>query len=222
MPALPPDPRADAPGLALARFHHFVRRRRLGWWAAVAVCAAATAAGIGRLTAEAEATLDRYGAARTVLVAVDDVAAGVPLSSGDVRPEDRPVGLVPDDALTELPAGAVTRDALARGEVVLARRVDPTGASALAAGLPPGTRGVAVPRTEAVPPVVPGDRVDVLTTPSGYEPGFRRATVVARRAEVVDVGETVVVVAVGEAEVPAVAAAAGTGLVGLVLVPAPR
>jgi Flp pilus assembly protein CpaB len=168
-PALPERPLV--PRLPLDRVRLVFRRRRLGWWPAIVLLAALTAASLAGLSAEARATVARYGSTRPVLVAAVDLPAGVPVPPDAVRTEDRPVGLVPDDALDTLPSGATTRAPVAAGEVVLGRRLDPSGASPLAAALPDGSRGVAVPRTDTVPELQPGDRVDVLVAHPGLEPG---------------------------------------------------
>lgn len=218
-PALPERPLV-VPRLPLDRVRLLCRRRRLGWWPAVVLLAAITAASLAGLSADARATIARYGSTRPVLVAAVDLPAGVPVPPDAVRTEDRPVGLVPDDALDTLPPGAVTRAPLAAGEAVLGRRLDPSGASALAAALPDGTRGVAVPRTDTVPEVQPGDRVDVLVVESALDPGVGPARTAAIGAVVAHVGELAVLVAVRPHEVGDVAAAAVAGLAMVVLVPA--
>ncbi len=218
-PALPERPPL-VPRLPLDRVRLAFRRRRLGWWPALVLLAVVTASSLAGLSAEARATVARYGTTRPVLVAAVDLPAGVPVPLDAVRTEDRPVGLIPEDGLDTLPPGAVTRAPMAAGEVVLGRRLDPTGASALAAALPDGTRGVAVPRTETVPDVQPGDRVDVLVAASGLDPGVAPARTAATGAVVAHVGELAVLVAVRPHEVGDVAAAAGAGLAMVVLVPA--
>jgi Flp pilus assembly protein CpaB len=218
-PALPERPPL-VPRLPLDRVRLVFRRRRLGWWPAIVLLAALTAASLAGLSAEARATVARYGSTRPVLVAAVDLPAGVPVPPDAVRTEDRPVGLVPDDALDTLPSGATTRAPVAAGEVVLGRRLDPSGASPLAAALPDGSRGVAVPRTDTVPELQPGDRVDVLVAHPGLEPGVSPARTAATGAVVAHVGELAVLVAVRPHEVGEVASAAGAGLAMVVLVPA--
>jgi Flp pilus assembly protein CpaB len=220
MPPALPERLLLAPRPPLDRARLLFRRRRLGWWPAVVALAALTASSFAGLTAEARATVARYGSTRAVLVAAVDLPAGVPVPPDAVRTEDRPVGLVPADALDTLPPGSVTRAPVAAGEVVLGRRLDPSGASALAAALPDGTRGVAVPRTDTVPALQPGDRVDVLVAASGLDPGVAPAQPAASGAVVTHVDDLAVLVAVRPHEVGAVAAAAGAGLALVVLVPA--
>jgi Flp pilus assembly protein CpaB len=102
------------------------------------------------------------------------------------------------------------------GEVVLRARLAPAGTSPLAAALPPGTRGVAVPVDAAALPVAPGDVVDVLAT---FDPdlaeGHDPTVAVAREAVVVDVEEEAVVVAVTPSQAPRVAFAVAAGAVAL-------
>lgn len=76
----------------------------------------------------------------------------------------------------------------------------------MAALVPAGGRAVAVPVADALPPLRRGDRVDVLAP-----------SVVAADAVVLDVGETVVTVAVVAADAPRVADALARGPVTLAL-----
>ena len=105
------------------------------------------------------------------------------------------------------------------GEVVLDARLAPAGSSPLAAALPAGTRGVAVPVDAAALPVEPGDVVDVLAT---FDPdlaeGGDPSVAVARDAVVVHADEDAVVVAVTPGQAPRVAFAVATGAVALAVV----
>lgn len=155
----------------------------LEWWA--------------RLPARARAVL-RAGAAVVVAVAVSgglvegpwgppvgvvvvqrDVAAGAPVTAGDLGLAQRPRGLVPHDALTDL--GTVPPDAIADGHLpagaVVTRRAVSAGGPAGAAQ--PGTAVVAVPAA-ALPPLPVGTRLDLAT--AGFD---RTSRIVARAATLV-------------------------------------
>jgi Flp pilus assembly protein CpaB len=194
----------------------WLRRRPLPFWLLAVVLGVATALLVGSLVSSAEAERARWGELRPTLVATADVAGGDHLTASDVAVRRLPAALVPPGALRSLPPGAVVAVDVHRGEAVLAARLVGPGSSAVAARIPAGTRGVAVPTGSGLPLVV-GDRVDVLATfdatISEGEPTFA----VARRAVVVHVGEDAVTVAVGESSAPKVAYALAAGTVTLVL-----
>ena len=208
---------ADLLATWLARLRVNVGRPRLLRWLMVGSLAVITAMIATRLTAEAEEVLAGYGTTRTVVVAGVDLPPGTVVGPSDIRLEARPVALLPDGTLDELAAGAVTRTFIAAGEPVLAARVAPLGSSPLAAGLGPGTRALAIPRRDDIPPLELGDHVDVIFA---ADPAFPTDTVtLSSGAEVRAVTEVAVVVAVPEADAPSVAGAAQTGGVGLILRP---
>lgn len=185
-------------------------RRPLPWWSAVVVLAALTAVVVARLTAEAAAERDRWGDTVSVAVATADAAAGQPVVAELRR---LPRSLVPDGAATSAD-GAVAAVALHAGEIVLEARLAPAGTSPVAALVPPGHRGVAVPAGDGLP-LVAGDLVDVLVTldPESARPTFA----VASNATVVHVGESAVTVAVPVETAPRVAFAVAAGVVTLAL-----
>ena len=183
-------------------------RRPIPWWVAAVLLTVVTTVTVGRATGEAAAERSRWGDERTVVVALVDHEPGDRL-----RAELRrlPEAVVPDGALDELAPGATAVSALAAGEVVLGRRVAPDGLSLVAARLPDGTRGVAVPHGIAPLPVEVGDTVDVLAS-------FESETItVATDALVVDVGEDAVTVAVDADDAAGVAYAVTAGVVTLAL-----
>ena len=183
-------------------------RRPIPWWVAAVALTIVTTVTVGRATAEATAERARWGDERTVVVALEDHDPGDRLRA-EVRA--MPAAVVPDGALREVPPGATAVTSLAAGEIVLARRVAPDGLSIVAARLPEGTRGVAVPHGIAPLPVEVGDAVDVLAS-------FESETItVATDALVVDVGEDAVTVAVDEDDAAGVAYAVTAGVVTLAL-----
>ncbi|MCU1485433.1 MAG: Flp pilus assembly protein RcpC/CpaB [Actinomycetia bacterium] len=207
MPTLLPRP-SRRPALRL--------RRPLPFWVLATALGLATTLLVGRLVAGAEAERARWGEVRPTLVATADVEGGHRLA-GHVAVRRLPAVLVPPGALRDLPADAVAAVDVHEGEPVLAARLVGPGSSAVAARLPAGTRGVAVPTGSGLPLEV-GDRVDVLATFDAGTTGEGEPTfAVARRAVVVHVGEDAVTVAVSTSAAPRVAYALAAGAVTLVL-----
>jgi Flp pilus assembly protein CpaB len=195
-----------------------LRRRPSAYWVVAGALALLTALVVSRAVGRAEAGAARFGGLRPVAVALTTLPAGATVGAGDVELRPLPAALVPEGALERVPVGAVLADAVHEGEVVLAARLAPAGASRLAAALPAGTRAVAVPVDTALP-VEPGDVVDVLAT---FDPdlaeGADPTVAVARGALVVDVAEGAVVVAVTPGQAPRVAFAVAAGAVALAVV----
>jgi SAF domain len=200
--------------------------RRLG----VAALALATGFTVTSLVGAAGAARDRWGDTRPVVVATRDLEPGEVLEGTDTEIRDLPTAVLGDAVLAEAPAGAVVRHPIVAGEPVVAARLAPTGLVGTAALVPEGERAVAVPTGPApTPPLVVGDRVDVLAVlpaappgpgdrPGGAgPPGSDPAFALVEQAAVVDVADGVVTVAVPEADAPRVAWAFGHGSVVLAL-----
>lgn len=177
-------------------------------WLLAGVLALVAAALTVVLLGRAEASRNRWGRTRTVLVAATETRPGEP-----VRAERRswPVGLVPEGTVGRLPVGAraaVRLSAgtpLTRGALVTGARRDPAR-----------TRQVAVPVPDARLPLRRGARVDVwarLAADRSLGGEVAETRRVARAAEVVSVRERAVVLAVRTGEVPAMVDAAGSDLV---------
>jgi Flp pilus assembly protein CpaB len=208
MPTLLPRP-TRRPGLRI--------RRPLPYWLLAVALGIATAMVVGSLVSGAAAARSRWGSLRPTVVATADVEGGAPVTDGDVAVRRLPAALVPPGALRSLPPGAVAAVAVHRGEAVLASRLVGPGSSAVAARLPPGTRGIAVPAGSGLPLEV-GDRVDVLATfDDAVTPGQAPTFPVATRAVVVHVGDDAVTIAVRQASAAKVAYALAAGAVTLVL-----
>jgi Flp pilus assembly protein CpaB len=194
-----------------------IRRRPLPYWFLAGVVALATAALVGRLVGDAAAERARWGQLDPVVTMRHHVAAGEPLTERDVHVRMLPGVVAGRGSLRALPAGAVAAVDLGAGEIVMARRLLGRGPSAIAARLPRGTRGIAIPGTAALPLHI-GDRVDVLATFDPEDAGGLQPTfAVARDAIVVHVGDDAVTVAVGARSAPQVAYALTAGAVTLVL-----
>lgn len=142
-------------------FRRRLRRHPFPYWLAAIALIAVTVSAVAHVTDAAAAERARWGALRPVLVAGRDLHPGDRVRGAHV--ERVPAALVPRGALTSPTNGTVVAE-IAAGEVVLARRVAPSGLSATASRLPPGTRGIAVPVGQAPLPVEIGDRVDVVAT----------------------------------------------------------
>ena len=168
-----------------------------------------TAVGVAQVVGDATDERRRWGRLEPVLVATDDIAAGDAIE-GRVERRLLPAGLLPDGAVRDLPDGARATAAVHAGEALHRRRI--SGAS----GLPPGTRGVAVPAPPGLP-LRSGDLVDVLATfdpdVAGDEPTFP----VAERAVVLALADDAVTVAVPADDASRVVYALTTGVVTVVL-----
>ncbi len=188
----------------VARLRHVLARRPWLYWCAVAVLAA----GIAVVAASAVAGVDdarrAWGATRSVVVAVADLAPGDALT-GRTELRAHPAPMVPPSALAEIPPGAIARQRIAAGEVLV--ELDVAAGHLPVALVPPGWRGV--PVAEPVPSgAVVGDHV---VAASG-------GAIVADDGVIVGRAESTVVVAVPAADAPAVAAAANAGDLTLLLV----
>lgn len=181
----------------------FRLRRPLPFWIAALALTALTTTVVSRATTAASVERQRWGEHTLVAVATHDIAPGEAIDA-ELRPV--PAVLVPAGARTAPPDGELAAAWIAAGEIVLDARVAPAGLSAVAALLPPGTRGVAIPLGMAPLPVMIGDRVDAFGT-----------TLLTRGALVVAVTEEAVTIAVDRDDVEAVAYEAATATVTLVL-----
>src|SRR5262249_47226146 len=129
----------------------------------VAVVAAGTGLVVQRVTTAAAEARRQWGESWPTLVATRALAVGDSLDPTTAEVRALPVGVRPDTALDALPAGGSVGGApIARGEIVTAARLGRGDRAALAALLPHGTRGVAIPTPDGAVPVATGDSVDVV------------------------------------------------------------
>ncbi len=197
-----------------------LRRQPRLWWPIVVLVALSLGAAVSSVVAGAERTRDEWGATEVVAVASRGLEAGAAIQPGDIDLVERPAAMVPDGAVRAVPRGELAAAAIARGEVLVASRLAPSGLSGVAATLPAGTRAVAIPLEAGLaPPLEAGDHVDVLVALAPEAagegpPGF----VVTADALVVDVAEQAVTVAVPRAAAPKIAVALGAGAVSLALI----
>lgn len=196
-------------------------RRRLGsrrWWVLAALAALLAGATVARLTNEAAAQAARWGAGRQVMVATRSLDAGAEIGPGDVELVERPTAMVPATP-AEDPLGRRLSHPVLAGEVVVEERLAPAGSGAVAARLPAATVGLAVPHDGRGLRLAVGDHVDVLATFEPEAAGSADPTFpVARAAQVVDVTDEGVTVAVQEEDAPRVAYALAVAIVTLALV----
>jgi pilus assembly protein CpaB len=204
--------RRPDPALALRR-HPRLRG------AVVAVLALLCAGAVTSIVQAAEDAEHAWGTARRVLVAAGDIDAGDRLTTGNTRVVTHPAPLVPDGALTRLPADGRVGTKVLDGEILREERLALANTSPVAARLPAGTRAMAVPvEAGTTPPVRVGDRVEVLVAlpadgTDARSPGFALAEDVL----VVDVTDAAVTIAVRRDVAPRLAVAFGHGAVTLAL-----
>jgi Flp pilus assembly protein CpaB len=198
------------------RLNQIMGRRRLNpprWRLVIAAAIVVLISVTWTTVRNAESARSAWVDQLTVATAARDLAAGEVIGDDDVRDLSLPRAAVPRSA-TPLSAGELVgqrvRAAIMEGEAVVTDRVGDAGLSPLAAKVEPTHRAVAVPLGEARPPLQAGDRVDLVAAGTSRATGERT---VARLAEVLDVAEQAVTVAIPVGQVPDVVAAAVDGIV---------
>ena len=184
-----------------------IRQRPRLYWSAVGLCLAIVWLWSQHLTAQAARQQALWGPSRAVLVANHDLAAGVPLSSRDVKTMRLPTLLVPSEAITSLAGDAVAAVAISRGEPILRTRLGHGGP--LAAQLTAGQLAVAIPIPEAHLSLNAGDRVELVATGAGPSGAMSNRLGVARVLELTDRSVTIAVTS-SDIEVIATALVHGT------------
>ncbi len=184
-----------------ARFE--LARRPWIYWLVVAALAVTVAVSVRAELATIGERRDAWGVSRVVLVADGDLLPGDPLR---VREATLPAPVIPESAITSLPAGARLRQHVADGEVLV--DVDVLTASGPAARAPAGTVVVGV-----IDPLMRSVRAGAAVEIAA---GGR---VVASPATVVDVVDEVTFVAVRPDDAASVAAAALDGTASLLYLP---
>ena len=187
----------------VARARHVLARRPWLYWLAVALLGCGVAAVVVDATSGIERARLAWGQTRDVLVATADVAPGDPVAA---ERRALPGPMVPEAAVGDVSPRAVARQHVAVGEVLVRADVAPTAAPQ--SMIPDGWVAVAV--AEAIPTgVLVGDAVQPVA--GGAEVGGA-GVVVGRQPDAV-------LVAVPAADAPAVALAASTGELALLLAP---
>lgn len=106
---------------------------------------------------------DAWGATARVVIASRPLDTGEPISADNTQLVDVPVGLMADDALESVPAGATMRIGVGTSTLITESMV--TGADQ-SVGVPDGWRVVAMAIDVTAPALVPGDTIDVVSTDS--------------------------------------------------------
>ncbi len=187
----------------LAHLRARAARHPLIYWASVATLAAIAAHLVVARFDAAEAARRGWAESVTVLVATHDHRPGDALST---RRVELPSVAVPADVVDVLPAAAQARQFLSAGAVV--ERADIATIGGPASGAPADAAVVPIPVPIAAPDAV-GAPVDVVAD----------GIVLAADATVVTVDGDTLFVAVGRRAAPAVAAAARSGIAGVVFLP---
>ncbi len=218
MPTLSPlRRRAESPAWHRSGLYRWLRRP-LVYWTVVGLLLVITVIGVARQSDRQRHLTETYGDLRNVPVAVALIRPGEPLDGETVRWEHRPAAGVPPGAVTDLAEGALAAEAIHPGEVIHSERVA-GGGSGLSSRLAPGTAAVSVPTSYGVPPVQPGDRVDLLATFDSFADEVApESSRVARSATVLESGEDAVTVAIQASEVPSTVSALIWGTVTVVAV----
>lgn len=187
---------------------------RRSYWIVVAAAAAVTGLVVAAIAAMAGGG-PSLGELTPVIVATRPIEAGDQLSEQNTEARRHPALTLPAGAVAALRGDEVASSALHSGEVVTEARLG---------GLPIGDRTeVAVPAHTAMPPLAPGDRVDVLVTlpvSDGSGAQSQATLTVATAAVVTDKAEHAVTIAVTDQELLPVASAVIQGSVTLALVQA--
>ncbi len=195
---------------ASARLRMFLVRHRSIYWLLVVAIAAAAAAMVASEVADARAARDAWTETRPALVANHALPAGTLITSADITITSLPRAAVPPSALSALTAGLVTRDDVTAGEVLLIGHLGPAAANEL----PPGTRGIAVPRDAGSLPLIVGTIVDLIAVDDPLGSSVpQQQELISDGAVVVSVTDDVAVVAVEESVAAGAASAAGRGRV---------
>lgn len=185
---------------------------RRSYWLVVAVAAAITGLVVAAIAALAGGNAS-LGELTPVIVATRSIEAGEPLSIDNTEARRYPALTLPNGAVAALVGDEVASAALHAGDVVTEARLG---------GLPIGDRiEVAVPAHTALPPLAPGDLVDVLVTlpiPGDGGNQAQATLTVATAAVVTDTAEYAITIAVTDQELLPVASAVIQGSITLALV----
>ncbi|MDE0613159.1 MAG: SAF domain-containing protein [bacterium] len=185
---------------------------RRSYWIVVAIAAAITGLVVAAIAGLAGGG-PSLGEPTPVIVATQSIEAGEQLSGQNTEARRHPALTLPAGAVAVLVGDEVASAAIHTGEVVTEARLG---------GLPIGDRTeVAIPAHTALPPLAPGDLVDVLVTlplPGDGGTQSQATLTVATAAIVTDTAEHAVTIAVTTQELLPVASAVIQGSITLALV----
>ncbi len=178
-----------APHLTLTDLRFALQRKRTRWLGA-AVLGVITFLLIFTLLQQVRRGSANLGDTVQVLVATERIDPGQSLNAATTRLEARPRSQTPQTALVQLPNEARSNSILSAGEIITAPRITAAESGAVAALIPGGSMGVAIPIGGELG-VEPGDQVAL------YRAGFEtRSSLVVASATVVAISETGLIVAV--------------------------
>ena len=185
---------------------------RRSYWFVVAGAAAITGLVVAAIAGLAGGG-PSLGELTPVIVVIQSIEAGEPLSEHNTEARRYPALTLPNDSVAALDGDEVASAAYHPGDVVTETRLG---------GLPIGDRTeVAIPAHTALPPLAPGDLVDVLVTlpiPGDVGTQAQATLTVATAAVVTDTAEHAVTIAVTKQELLPVASAVIQGSITLALV----
>jgi pilus assembly protein CpaB len=146
-----------------------IPRRSLVLMLAAVACGSAAFVVVAAAADRAVSAAAQPGGTVAVVVATGDAPRGTVLSEDDVEVARRASEAVPPGATSgvEQVVGRRLLADVVPGEVIGLARLAPQPSGPVAALVPPGLRGVAIPTSLPEGLVVPGDRVDVLATYGG-------------------------------------------------------
>ena len=195
-----------------------LRRRSAMWACAAAACGALCTATVATAIGRANDSAHRLGTMTPVVVVARPVKAGEVLTAADVTIEPRPVGHVPSSAVVNVAAAIGQRSAagLQVHEIVVLAMLRVGQQSALAAQLPHGSIGFAIPLPAGSLVPESGDRVDLFAT---ADVATATALRVGSDAQVLRVTDGVAIVAIDQSQAAAVAAALLRGQIVLAMRP---
>ena len=137
-------------------------QRRAQTVAVVSVAALVTLM-VGAMFLQFQRARDAWGATAQAVIASRLLETGEMLSADNTQLVDVPVGLIADDALESVPAGATVRIGVETNTLITASMVSGVDQSI---EVPEGWRIVAMAIDVTAPTLVPGDTVDVVSTDS--------------------------------------------------------
>ena len=185
------------------RVRVFLARHRWIYWFVVIMLAGAVGLMVHVELRKVDAARAAWGETASVLVAVNDRAAG---DLPSVERRYLPAALVPRAALRSLPVGATLRQRVTAGEVLTSTDITAVAGPVGGATTESVVVGIIDPLARGA---VVGSRVRIAS----------EGIVLAESGEVVALAGEIVFVAVASADAPMIAAAAQVGLASILFVP---
>lgn len=174
----------------------------------------ATALWVVVVVNRAEEARSHWGTTRTVIVATTDHAIGTTAIDDGFRSAEHPTAMTPQDALETMPnPDDLIVGAILTGDVVTERHLASTRPRTVL--VPEGMRALGVPVALGLPPLQPGDQVDVILFAEPLESNGERSR--SRQGQVLRVDEATITLAVQAADAGTIADTLVSGRVTLAL-----